>query len=72
VTGFEPFLRSCGHPLSSASDLAATEAAAEAAADKLQRHYLEYLLRAEALPLAEARGHAAALRAAVTSTESMS
>jgi hypothetical protein len=57
---------------SATADLAATEAAAEAAADKLQRHYLEYLLRSEAMPLAEARGHAAALRAAVTSTESMS
>ena len=52
--------------------LTATEAAADAAADTLQRHYLEYLLRTERMPLAEARGHAAALRAALISSEGMS
>jgi hypothetical protein len=57
---------------SAVAGLAATEAAAEAAADKLQRHYLEYLLRTEGLPLADAQERATALRAAVTGSEGMS
>jgi hypothetical protein len=52
--------------------LVATEAAADAAADTLQRRYLEYLLRTERLPLAKAQEHAAALRAALTGGEGMS
>lgn len=51
--------------------LTATAAAAEAAADKLQRHYLEYLLRTEKLPLEEARRCAAALRDALAGSEAV-
>jgi phage terminase Nu1 subunit (DNA packaging protein) len=57
---------------SAVAGLAATEVAAEAAADKLQRHYLEYLLRTEGLPLADAQERATALGAAVTGSEGMS
>jgi len=56
---------------SDAADLAATEAAAQATADKLQRHYLDYLLRTEGLPLDEAQGRAAALKAALISGEGL-
>jgi hypothetical protein len=52
-----------------AAALAATSAAAEAAADRLQRRYLEYLVRTEELPPEEADGHAAALRATLTGSE---
>jgi len=54
-----------------ATALAATAAAAEGAADKLQRHYLEYLLRTEKLPLEEAQRRASALRAALASSETV-
>ena len=57
---------------SAVAGLAATEAAAETAAGKLQRHYLEYLLRTEGWPLADAQERATALRAAVTGSEGMS
>ena len=56
---------------SAAADLAATEAAAQATADKLQRHYLDYLLRTEGLPLEAAQGRAAALKAALISGEDL-
>ncbi|MGD0606004.1 MAG: hypothetical protein ABSA53_20740 [Streptosporangiaceae bacterium] len=56
---------------SDAAGLAATEAAAQAAADKLRRHYLDYLLRTEGLPLEEAQGRAAALKAALISGEGL-
>ena len=52
-----------------AAALAATTAAAEAAADKLQRRYVEYLVRTEELPPEEAHRRAAALRAALTGSE---
>ena len=52
-----------------AAALAATTAGAEAAADKLQRRYVEYLVRTEELPPEEAHQRAAALRAALTGSE---
>jgi hypothetical protein len=54
---------------SAAAALKAAEAAAAAAAGKLQRHYLEYLLRTEKLPLEEALRRAVALRVALTENE---
>lgn len=52
-----------------AAALAATTAAAEAAADKLQRRYVEYLVRTEELPPDEAHRRAAALATALTGSE---
>jgi hypothetical protein len=52
-----------------AAALAATTAAAEAAADKLQRRYVEYLMRTEELPPEEAHRRAAALRTALAESK---
>jgi hypothetical protein len=49
--------------------LAATIASAEAAADKLQRRYVEYLVRTAELPPEVANGRAVALRIALTGSE---
>jgi hypothetical protein len=46
--------------------LAKIQARIKAAAGKLQQHFLDFLLKTEALPLDEARQRAAALRAALT------
>ena len=46
--------------------LAEIQARIKAAAGKLQQHFLDFLLKAEGLPLDEARQRAAALRAALT------
>jgi hypothetical protein len=54
-----------------AAALTITAAAAEAAADKLQRRYIEYLVRTEQLPPEEARERAAALRTTVTGSEAV-
>jgi hypothetical protein len=52
-----------------AARCSAIDAAAEVAADKLRRHYLEHLLKMEEFPLDQARQSAAALWAAVTDNE---
>ena len=52
-----------------ASRLARIRARVQAAAGKLQQHYLDYLLRSEGLSLEEARRRAAALRAALADSE---
>jgi hypothetical protein len=54
------------------ADLTATEAAARAAATKLQRHYLDYLLRTEGLSLTDAESRAAALKTALIRGEGLS
>ena len=54
------------------ADLTATEAAARAAATKLQRRYLDYLLRTEGLSLRDAEGRAAALKTALIRGEGLS
>lgn len=50
--------------------LARLHAKIEAAAGKLQKHFLEFLLKVKGLPLEQARQRAAALKAAVISEES--
>jgi hypothetical protein len=52
-----------------AAALAATTAAAEAAADRLQRRYVEYLVRTAELPPEVANERAVALRIALTGSE---
>jgi hypothetical protein len=52
-----------------ASRLASIRAAIDAAAQKLEQHFLEFLLKSEGLPLDGAQQHAAALRAAFTVRE---
>jgi hypothetical protein len=52
-----------------AAALAASTAAAEAAADKLQRRYVEYLVRTAELPPEVANERAVALRIALTGSE---
>jgi hypothetical protein len=47
------------------TSLARILAELEAAADKLQRHFFDYLLKTEGLPLAEARQHARAFSSAL-------
>jgi hypothetical protein len=54
-----------------AAALAAITAAAEAAADTLQRRYVEYLVRTEELPPEEAHVRATALRTALTRTDAV-
>jgi hypothetical protein len=56
---------------SAAARRSAIHAAADAAADKLRQHYLEYLLKMEELPLDQALQSAAALRSAVTGSEGL-
>lgn len=55
-----------------AADLKTTEAAARATADKLERRYLDYLLRTEGLPLDDAEGRATALKTALIRGEGLS
>jgi hypothetical protein len=52
-----------------AARLAKIQARIEAAADKLQQHYLHFLLKTEGVPLAEAQRCAADLKAALTNRE---
>jgi hypothetical protein len=54
---------------SATTHLARIQARIEAAAERLQQHFLDFLLKTEGLPLDEARRHAAALRAALTDRE---
>ena len=49
-----------------AAGLARVQAQVQTAADKLEQHYLDHLLRTEGFPLEEARRRAAALKAAIT------
>jgi hypothetical protein len=49
--------------------LARIQAKVQTAAYKLQRHFLDFLLKSEGLPLNEARTRAASLKAALTDTE---
>jgi len=51
--------------------LARVRAQVRTAADKLEQHYLDHLLRTEGFPLDEAQGRAAALRAAITGSGSL-
>jgi hypothetical protein len=53
-----------------AARLAKLQARIEAAAGKLQQHFLEFLLKVEGLSLEQARQRAAALKAALTGRES--